>query len=400
MTKPSRKPNKRTIARIARETAEHLRELVAAFCKKRGGTETQPRQTTTDFGTFGASWGVPTRFGVWFVHEPSDPSTGLVSVNTRFENPAYVTAAINAGELGPYFALDFNHYSGKWNHHAEVMATNEPESFAASFLLDFEHRSEFLFPGETFAPSDAASCDERVAPSLLADSERTRGLGAPRDEVCGERRVAAARVAGDDQYGVLPEHCAQIGGEALSLGGERRAAAAVVLRPKDVEGQAGLALTEEDARRGRDGVAGEVAVRGRGNGRRRLLRVDGAPKGRAGKRAALPEADDDADRARGHGAAQGASTATSESHVLSVVQAQRVLKKWAAPDYVLIWFDKGDPSRVRLTVEHVDPLRGHSLVAAGWQERKGGRYTRVVERDDLATTLTAIGRMISRPTPI
>lgn len=391
MTKTSRKPNRRTINRLARETAGHLRELVAAFCRARGGVEVRPRMVSTvDFGTFGADWQVPTPVGLWVVHEPSDPATGLLSINTRFENPELLTAVI-AGK--PHVALDFNHYSGKWNHHAEVMATNDPESFAQSFLLDLQHRSAFLFPSPAGSDeSDPASCDERVAPGVLADGDGARGLGAARDEVRGERRVPSARVAGDDQDRVLSEDVADVGGEALRLGGKRRASTAIVLRPKDVEGQAGLTLAEKDTRGRRHGVAGEVAVRGRRNGRRGLLRVDGAAQRRAGQRAALPEADHDADLARGDGAPEGS---TAEGHVLSVIQERRVLKKWAAPNYVLIWFDRSDAAHVRVTLEHVDPLRAKFLVRSGWRETKAGCYSRAVSCTELASTLAMVGRVIT-----
>lgn len=389
----SRKPNRRTINRIARETAGHLREHVAAFCRARGGVESRPRVVdTADFGTFGAEWQVPTRFGAWVVHEPSDPGTGLVAINTRFPDPAYITAAINRGELGFFFDAHFNHHSGKWNHNAEVMATNDPKTFAASFLVDFTERSKFLF--EAPPSSDTASCDEGVAARLLPDRERARGLGAACDEIGRKRRAAAARVAGDDQHRVLAQDVAQVGGEALGLGRKRGTTTAIVLRPKDVEGQAGLALPEEDARGGRDGVAGEVAVRGRRNGRRGLLRVDGAAQRRTGERAPLAESDDDADLTRGDGTPEGATT---EGHVLSVVQSRRVLKKWAAPDFVLIWFDRNDTTRVRLTLEHVDPMRGKFLVRGGWRESKSkpGQYTRSIKRTDLAVALAAAGRVIA-----
>lgn len=400
----NRKPNRRTVNRIARATAEYLRELVATFCRERGGTPAagpfKARQYNSVIeGIIGAEWHVPTRFGMWIVHEPSDPATGLVSINTRFEDPDALSAAVIQGVPG-IRALDFNPRSGKWNHHAEVLVENDPKTVAESFLLDLKHRSSFLFTTLSPSPSDAASCDERVAPGLLADGDGARSLGAAGDEVRGQRRAATARVAGDDQDGVLSQDAAQVGREALGLGGERCAPAAIVLRTEDVQGQAGLALTQEDTRGRRDGVAGEVAVRGRRDGRRGLLRVDGPSKRRTGKRAALAEAHDDADRARGDGAAEGAGADATEGHVLSVVQVKRVLKKWAAPDYVLIWFDKGDPTRARLTVEHVDPLRAVYLVRGGWRECQSGRYTRTVPLAELASTLATIGRVISRPDPI
>lgn len=392
--KTSRKPSKRTINRIACETAGHLRELVAAFCRRHDGVMVRDRMAAeAPFGTFGADWEIPTRFGTWTVHEPSDPATGLVSINTRFDDPDALTAAIDGYHVSPtLMTASFNRHSGKWNHNAEVNATNDPKAFAEAFILDFEHRSAFIFQER----SDAARCDQRVASGLPTDGDGARRLGATRDKVGGQRRVPPARVAGDDQDGVLAQHVAQVGREALGLRGERGAPTAIVLRAEDVEGQAGLALAEEDARRGCDGIAGEVAVRGGRDRRRRLLRVDGAPERRPGQRAALAEADDDADRARGDRTAQGANGATSESHVLSLVHQRAAFKKWAAPNYVVIWFD--GPGRLRLTVEHVDAIRGAKLAAAGWREVASGRYRRTVRAHELAMQLALVGAMYATET--
>ena len=394
--KPSRKPNKRTINRIARATAGYLRDLVATFCRERGGTMIRPRGSSADFGTFGASWDIPTRFGLWVVHEPSDPSTGLVSINTRFEDPAYITAAINRGELGARFALDFNYHSGKWNHHAEVMATNDPETFAQSFILDLKHRSSFLFttltPPET-EPSDSTSCDERVAPRLPTDSDRARPPRASGHEVRRQRRAGSARVAGDDQDGVLAQDGTEVGGEALGALAQV-GATSIVLRAEDVDRDRGLALPQVDAGHGRDGVAVEVAAR-RGRDRRRgLLRVDDAPQGRRPKGLALAETNRDADRARRDRLAQPAPETTldvsaAEAHALSVVHQRAAFKKWAAPNYVVIWFD--GPGRLRLTVEHMDAVRGARLVAAGWREVASGQYRRTVKAHELAAQLALVG---------
>jgi len=382
-----RKPNKRTINRLARETAGYLRDLVAQFCRERGGMQVGVRVTVSGFGTFGASWDVPTRFGLWVVHEPGDPCTGLVSINTRFESPEAVDAAITAGVFGPRFAIDFSPYSGKWNHHAEVLIHNNPKAFAEAFLLDLKHRSSFLFT--TLSESDAARGGKGVAPCLSADDDRARSPRTPRDKVRRQGRTGSTRVAGDDQDGVLAQHGAEVSGEALGALAQL-GATAIVLGAEDIDRDRGLTLAQVDAGHGCDRVAVEVATRGGRNRRRGLLRVDDAAQGRRPKGLTLAESDCDADRTRRDGLAQPApDVSTAEAHALSVVHQRAAHKKWAAPHYVVIWFD--GPGRLRLTVEHMDAIRGVKLVEAGWREIASGRYRRTVKLHELATQLAVVG---------
>ncbi|MBE7447460.1 MAG: hypothetical protein HS111_00785 [Kofleriaceae bacterium] len=82
---------------------------------------------------------------------------------------------------------------------------------------------------------------------------------------------------------------------------------------------------------------------------------------------------------------------SAENRVLSLTRARSVYKTWAAPHYVVIWFD--GPGRTRLTVEHVDAIRGSLLIEAGWRRMGGGRYRRTVKLHDLAAQLELIGQI-------
>lgn len=215
-------------------------------------------------------------------------------------------------------------------------------------------------------------------------TDRTSSAAALRDDVRGQGRRAVARVRRDDKHGVLAQDVPKVGRKATRLRDDRRATAPVVLRAKDVDGETGLALTRKDARRGRDRVAGEVRARRGGDGGRRLRRIDGAAQRALGQGLALAEADQDADGTGRDGASEAA-----ESHVLSLVDQRRRLKKWAAEDYILIWFGRGDT--VRLTTEHVDPIRGSWLRNAGWKRMVPGRYTRTCTLDELPNILLRLG---------
>lgn len=383
-----RKPNKRTVTRIARETAKHLRDLVAAFCRARDGVEIKERHVTKDFGTFGASWRVPTQYGAWIVHEPSDPCTGLVSINTRFEDDA-----VKAPLVTTAWSHLLNPYSLKWNHNAVVDASTDPAQFAATFILDLDHRSKFLFlPRELETPRS----DERSAPSATRRRERALPSAALGDKVGGKRRAAPARVVRNDEHGVLPQDVADVSGEARRLGDERRAPTPVELRTVDVDGEAGLALAKKHTRRRRNGVADEVFVGGSGNDRGGLCRVDRPTQRRAGEGLALAKADDNADRARRHRLSEpseaGRRSTTTEAHVRSVTRERAAFKKWAAPDYVIVWFD--GPSRVRLTIERFADA-ADALVAAGWKEMDGGRFRRTTTLKALPQVLMRVGELLA-----
>jgi len=242
---------------------------------------------------------------------------------------------------------------------------------------------------------ETPSGDKRSAPRAARRHERTLPPAALGDEVGGERRAASARVVRDDEHGVLAQDVADVGSEALRGSDERRAATAIELRSVDVNSEAGLAFTEEDTRGGCDGVAGEILVGGsrdRGGG---LLRVDRPAHRRTGERLALAEANDDSNRARRDGLTKPTKRAvtTTEAHVQIVTRERAAFKKWAAPDYVIIWFD--GPTRVRLTVERLAGEAGRTLRAAGWKALSGGRHRRTVSLAALPEVLAQIGELLA-----
>lgn len=129
--------------RADKAAVEELRDSVAAFCRDHGGTLVPgifgARQYNSVLkGTHGATWTVPTRFGLWHVHEPSDPITDLVAINTRFEEPERISIT------DPFFRSFLNAYSGKWNHHV----VGDSRLAITTFILDFISRSRVIFEDE------------------------------------------------------------------------------------------------------------------------------------------------------------------------------------------------------------------------------------------------------------
>lgn len=128
-----------------------LRDLVADFCRRHHGElhTTHSERVTTPDRVYGATWVVPTRFGNWLVHEPSDSFTPLISINTRFMHPEKVQPPIKGRP-------NFNDYSGKWNFiwtadHVAARAS-QPPAAAQSIMDDFERAARAIFP-ETEEPT-------------------------------------------------------------------------------------------------------------------------------------------------------------------------------------------------------------------------------------------------------
>lgn len=208
-TKRRRKPG---IPAVHAVTAA-LRDLVADFCRRHGGEPhtTCGERVTTSEGINGATWVVPTPIGNWLVHEPSDPGTPLISINTRFMHPDRAVTVLathaNGGQLNPH--------SGKWNHNwsldlapASAKDAAGLASLAGSLMVDFEHAARVFLPTpQPAAPPTAvqggpyhtgptgcqAIIDDHDRPRVHAPMQR---ISAPGDKPCSRRaKVTLGKLA-------------------------------------------------------------------------------------------------------------------------------------------------------------------------------------------------------------
>lgn len=144
MTTPKRTRRKPGMPVVHKVTAA-LRDLVADFCRRHHG-ELHPtcgERVTTPEGVNGATWAVPTRLGAWYVHEPCDPCTPLVSINTRFTDPDRARPVV----AGTVDGSSMNPYSGKWNHNWCVEPpVDDPVKLAHELMDAFEHLAAVIFP--------------------------------------------------------------------------------------------------------------------------------------------------------------------------------------------------------------------------------------------------------------
>lgn len=107
-------------------------------------------------GVYGATWVVPTRLGEWLVHEPSDPGTSLISINTRFQNPERAGAVIASHAAGG----QLNPHSGKWNHNWSLGLPTDAD-VAKTLMVDFEHAARVIFP-EIAVPASHYTAPHRM----------------------------------------------------------------------------------------------------------------------------------------------------------------------------------------------------------------------------------------------
>lgn len=202
--------------RAAREVAAALRDRVAAFCQQHGGVPdpSWPARAYNSVheGVLGGTWRIETPLGVWCVHEPADPSiTTLVSINTRFNDPARAVAALATSA----YRSRLNPHSGKWNHDWSLdispSTAKDPAALVSlvdSLMVDFEHATRVFLPTpQPAAPPTAvqggpyhkgptacqAIVDDHDHPAVYAPRQR---ISSPGDKPCSRRaKVTLGKLA-------------------------------------------------------------------------------------------------------------------------------------------------------------------------------------------------------------
>ena len=158
--KPTAPKKRRTPAMVVgARVAAWLRDLIATWCTARGGTCRPQRGTYGDGSVKGGTWRVPTKYGMWYVHEPSDPVGDYITINTRFEQPSRAVPAQLVG---------YNAYSGKWNHGMPVAT-----AVAALFTV-FTGQAKNLFDYRCKTCAQLEDVDHR---GLIVDHNDCAGSG-------------------------------------------------------------------------------------------------------------------------------------------------------------------------------------------------------------------------------
>ncbi len=87
----------------------------------------------------------------------------------------------------------------------------------------------------------------------------------------------------------------------------------------------------------------------------------------------------------------------SEGHVVSLVERRIRGKRWAAPDFVVVFLEYDARRRkvvASVTVEHLPAMCRTARTLEGWRHLKDGRWRKRVDLDELPEALELVGRAI------